>query len=103
MFEKDNPKADTLAEVCMAVDVGSRSAAARLLREQLPFEPIERIERRYSKLQMMRIFNNDGLLDLYSGQRLVFPGTLRLISINFKDEFPFHSNWKTSESHFAQL
>jgi hypothetical protein len=101
MFEKDNPKADTLAEVCMAVDVGSRSAAARLLREKLPFEPIEKIERRYSKLEMMNIFNNDGFLDRYSGKRLVFPGTLRLISIYFKDEFPFHTNWKTSESHFA--
>jgi hypothetical protein len=101
MFEKDKPKADTLAEVCMAVDVGSHSAAARLLREKLPFEPIEKIERRYSKLEMMNIFNNDGFLDRYSGKRLVFPGTLRLISIYFKDEFPFHSNWKTSESHFA--
>jgi hypothetical protein len=101
MIENDNPKADALAEVCMAVDADSRLAATRLLREKLPFEPIEKIDRKYSKSQMMRIFNKDGFLDRYSGKKLVFPGTLRLISIYFKDEFPFHSNWKTSESHFA--
>ena len=43
----------------------------------------------------------DGFVDRYSGKRLVFPGTLRLISKLLPKEFPFHVNWKTDECHFA--
>ena len=43
----------------------------------------------------------DGFIDRYSGKRLVFPGTLRLLSILLPSEFPFHSNWKMDACHFA--
>jgi hypothetical protein len=49
----------------------------------------------------MRVFARDGFVDRYTGQRLVFPGTLRLLSRLFPIEFPFHKNWKTDLCHFA--
>ena len=33
------------------------------------------------------------------GKRLVFPGTLRLLSHLLPEEIPYHPNWKYSECH----
>jgi hypothetical protein len=49
----------------------------------------------------MRVFRRDGFIDRYSGGRLVFPGTLRLLSELLPQEFPFHPNWKSDACHFA--
>jgi hypothetical protein len=49
----------------------------------------------------MEVFVRDGFIDRYSGNRLIFPGTLRLLSLLLRSEFPFHKNWKTNECHFA--
>jgi hypothetical protein len=49
----------------------------------------------------MEIFDRNGFIDRYSGRRLVFPGTLRLLSEYFKKEFPYHTNWKTGVGHLA--
>src|SRR5262249_23509828 len=43
----------------------------------------------------------DGFIDRYSGQRVVFPGILRLLSRLLPQEFPFHPNWKMAETHPA--
>ena len=49
---------------------------------------------------MTRVFARDGFVDRYSGDKLVFPGTLlRLLSALMPDEFPAHPNWKMSASH----
>ncbi|MFZ1427770.1 MAG: hypothetical protein WAS21_13460 [Geminicoccaceae bacterium] len=47
------------------------------------------------------MFTRDGFVDRYSGERLVFPGTLRLLAKLLPNEFPFHSNWRTDACHFA--
>jgi hypothetical protein len=49
----------------------------------------------------MAVFVRDGFIDRYTGARLVFPGTLRLLSMLFPSEFPFHANWKTDACHIA--
>lgn len=45
--------------------------------------------------------SRDGFIDRYSGERLVFPGTLRLLSQLMPEHFPAHKNWKRAESHIA--
>jgi hypothetical protein len=52
-------------------------------------------------LQSLEIFWRDGFIDRYSGARLIFPASLRLLSHLPPDEFPAHPNWKMAESHFA--
>jgi hypothetical protein len=49
----------------------------------------------------MPVFVRDGFTDRYSGAPLVFPGTLRAISILLPTEFPYHRNWRQSETHPA--
>lgn len=49
----------------------------------------------------MRVFLRDGFIDRYSGERLVNPGVLQMLSMRLRTEFPIHPNWKVSETHPA--
>jgi len=89
-----------IAEICRTVEQ-DREAAGSLLRRSYPFIKGGRFKRAYSPSQCTRIFIRDGFIDCYSGQRLIFPGTLRLLSLCLPEEFPFHSNWKMDRTHPA--
>ena len=45
------------------------------------------------------MFLRDGFVDRYTGEQLIFPGTLRLVSHLLPTEIPYHPNWKRTESH----
>lgn len=94
-------KPDVLAEVCAALLDGNREQAAAILESEYPFEPVQKSSRSYTANQMTRIFVRDGFIDRYSGGRLVFPAALRLISRALPNRFPYHPNWKMSETHVA--
>ncbi|MEI7990548.1 MAG: HNH endonuclease [Chloroflexota bacterium] len=65
-----------------------------------PFEKIEMQKKNYmGEFQSTQLFLRDGFIDRYSGEKLVFPGLLRLLSVLLPNEFPFHPNWKMSETH----
>ena len=49
----------------------------------------------------MGVIMRDGFVDRYSGERLVFPPVLRVISLVLPVDFPFHPNWKTDVTHPA--
>ena len=66
-----------------------------------PFVHAVKGARQYTPLQCMAIFIRDGFIDRYSGQRLVFPGTLRLISQLLPEAVPYHRNWKMDACHPA--
>ena len=63
--------------------------------------PPQSTGRNYTELQCTAVFVRDGFIDRYSGEQLVFPGALRLLSRLLPSEFPFHSNWKMTETHMA--
>lgn len=92
---------DTLLAVCGALDAGQHGQAGDLIRDGYPFKPRMPSKRRYTKLEMMRVFMRDGFVDRYFGDRLVFPGTLYLLSLLMPSVFPYHPHGKTSVSHFA--
>lgn len=87
--------------VCESLSRGQHDEASGILREQYPFLPILSAGRRYSVSQLMRLHWRDGFVDRYTGSRLVFPGTLRLLSKLLPAEFPFDSHWKTDKCHIA--
>src|SRR5258708_39695883 len=84
-------KADVLARVCEAFDTGRKSEASLALKTKLPFVSIAKSGRKSTEKEMMRVFKKDGFIDRYSGRKLIFPGTLRLISHYFEHEFPISS------------
>ena len=94
-------KAGAILEVCALLSDGDRDGAAAIVRAKYPFRPIKKTPRRYTELESMQVFVRDGFVDRYDGTRLVFPGTLRLLSCVLPDEFPAYPNWKLSASHIA--
>lgn len=91
--------AATIASVCEAVVRDDASAARTVIANEYPHVAVRAAGRRYSKQQWVEVFLRDGFVDRYSGQRLVFPGALRLLSLLLPDALPFHPNWKMEACH----
>ncbi len=48
---------------------------------------------------MCKVFLRDGFIDRYSGDKLLFPGLIKILTIEFPDIFKYHRNWKMSDTH----
>ena len=92
-------KADVVARVCGALLEGDRDRASALATAEYPFVANANAGRAYTEVQSTCIYRRDGFLDRYTGDRLIFPGTLRLLSKLMPAEFPSHPNWKMSATH----
>lgn len=94
-------KSTTLIAVCRALDNGDAALAASLLKRDYPFAPDPITRREYGPIESTRVFIRDGFIDRYTGERLIFPPVLRVLSAELPGEFPFHPNWKTDVTHPA--
>ena len=94
-------KAQTVKSVCDSLLDADFQRAADTARNGYPFAPAQFTGRVYTETQCTAIFIRDGFIDRYSGTQLIFPGTIRLLSRLLPAEFPFHPNWKQSETHPA--
>ena len=90
-----------IKEACLAVSNEAMADAKKIINTQYPFSPLINAGRKYSDIQKTKIYLRDGFIDRYSGDKLVFPPVLRLLSNLMPKEFPFHKNWKTTECHIA--
>jgi hypothetical protein len=95
------PKHEAIAGVCSFLEDEKLPDAAELLRREYPFTPAETVERKYGDQEALRVFLRDGFIDRYSGNRLVFPGVLRVLALRLPAEFPYHPNWKMTATHLA--
>jgi hypothetical protein len=89
-------KSLVIAAVCQALGNGAIDGAKNLLKRDYPFAPQLTTRRQYGPLESTRVFIRDGFIDRYTGERLVFPPVLRVISVSLPADFPFHPNWKTN-------
>ena len=94
-------KAGVLSDVCASLDLGDSRSARATLKSRYPFVPVEKVVRRYSERQSMKLFVRDGFIDRYTGSRLINPGVLRLLHVVLGDDFPAHPHGKVSETHLA--
>jgi 5-methylcytosine-specific restriction endonuclease McrA len=94
-------KSIAIAETCAALTRGERAQAISLLKRDYPVAPNPVTKRQYGPVESTRVFIRDGFIDRYTGERLVFPPVLRLISADLPDDFPFHPNWKANVTHPA--
>ncbi len=69
-----------------------------------PFANNSISKRQYSRYEMCKVFLRDGFIrdgfiDRYSGDKLIFPGIIKLLTLEFPDIFKYHRNWKMTETH----
>ena len=98
-MEKDRSR--IISDVASLLLAEEKAAAGELIKEEYPHTYFEVEKRTYTMSQKMNQFIRDGFVDRYTGQRLLNPGILKIISHYFPDEFPYHPHWKMTETHMA--
>jgi hypothetical protein len=101
MSRDTNTKAQVLSDVCSLLGADQKLEASALLQERYPYSKASNAGRKWTTVEALRVFARDGFIDRYSGLRLLFPGTLRIISLDMPNEFPYQSHGKTDECHFG--
>lgn len=95
-----NSKAETIKKLCEMLLENNKDEGINFIAEHYPFQTVENSSsRQYSKYEMMKTFLRDGFVDRYSGEKLLFPGIIRLLTLEIPDIFKYHLNWKMSETH----
>ena len=119
-------KVKAVLEVCAALSAGDTAQARKIILSQYPHDKTFRkgvkacrvfsensrkksmftakpiiLETRNKEQQRLAIFVRDGFIDRYFGDKLIFNGTLRVISYVMPDIFPYQSHGKTQLSHQA--
>ena len=94
-------KGEVLKRVAINLLSQNKSEAIKIIQNDYPFVHLEREKRTYSDKQKIKQFIKDGFIDRYSGQRLVNPGLLKVISCYLPEAFPYHPHWKMDECHNA--
>lgn len=98
-MEKD--KSAVIANIASLLLTGDETAAKTLICQEYPHACYEVKKRTYTMLQKMKQFISDGFIDRYTGQKLLNPGILKVLSHYFPDDFPYHPHWKMSQTHIA--
>ena len=96
-----NMKGDILKQAAIHLLEQNKNEAKRIIQSEYPFVYLPREKRAYTDKQKTKQFIKDGFIDRYSGQRLVNPGLLKVISYYLPNVFPYHPHWKMDECHNA--
>ena len=92
-------KALLIKNICGFLLDDRRQDCIDLAMENFPFVDSSPQKRQYSRFQMCKVFLRDGFIDRYSGDKLLFPGLIKILSIEFPGIFKYHRNWKMSDTH----
>lgn len=84
-----------------ALENGEISKTEKIIAREYPFKPFTRYARSYTINQKMMQFKKDGFIDRYSGEKLINPGVLKILSYYLPAAFPYQKNWKMSECHIG--
>lgn len=78
-----------------------KESAKSLINNEYPHKTYDIEKRSYTVSQKMEQFIKDGFIDRYTGEKLLNPGILKVLSVYFPKEFPFHPHWKMTKTHIA--
>ena len=92
---------DIIIKTCEKISSNDIEIARRIIQEEYPHNFIKPEKRSLSSYEKMKIFLRDGFIDRYSGEKLIFPNVLRIMSEELGDAFPYHKHWKMSDCHIA--
>lgn len=97
----DRDKSEIISDVAINILHNDITKAREIIKCEYPYERFEVEKRTYTMTQKMEQFIRDGFIDRYTGQKLLNPGMLKVISCYFPNEFPYQSHWKMTETHSA--
>lgn len=90
-----------ISEIVDRLLAEKKEDARRVICNEYPHKVYEVEKRSYTMAEKMEQFIRDGFVDRYTGERLLNPGILKILSTYFPTEFPFHPHWKMTETHIA--
>ena len=93
--------ADIIKEVCKKITDLDVSVAKEIINKKYPHEELKNAGRQYNEKRKTKIFRRDGFIDRYSGEKLIYPPVLKILSVLMKKEFPYQKHWKMSDTHIA--
>lgn len=80
----------------------NKANCINVINSEYPFIPIVKVgSRDNSEFKRTKIFLRDCFIDRYSGNKLVFPPVLRIISNAFPNEFPYQAHWAMDKCHIS--
>ena len=94
-------KGKIIEEIAKMLVVDDKDTAKKIIHEKYPHTVIEIEKRSYTMTQKMEQFLSDGFVDRYTGEKLLNPGILKVLSFYFPEDFPFHPHWKMTHTHVA--
>lgn len=92
-------KVQAIESAAKAILGSNLEVAKEIINTDYPFNKMISTERKYTDKQKMAQFVRDGFIDRYSGQKLLNPGILKVLSYYMPEEFPYHAHWKMEECH----
>ena len=93
--------ASILSQVCDLLATDDAAAASQCLAAGYPSPTPQTKRSTWTPARSFPVFLRDRFTDRYFGEPLVFPGTLRALSLLLPRDFPYQKNWKQSETHLA--
>src|SRR5438128_458746 len=93
--------AEIIKRVCTALAGSDELGAREILRRELPVSKGATGTRKYSKVEVLKVFRRDHFICRYTSTKLGFGGALRLLSEMCPEEFPYESHWQVGKCHQA--
>ena len=87
-------KITTIKQSAKSILTGNIESAKNLINKEYPFKKLKPEGRSYTDKEKYEQFVRDGFIDRYSGEKLVNPGLLKVLSFYMPDTFPYQSHWK---------
>jgi len=117
-------RSETIMDICLALSDEDKEACREIIRKEYPFDP-KAMPRKVPRAEQasvedllevkqqtrlfwsedhalkMRVFARDGFINRFTGELLIFPAVLRLLSKEFPKELPYQQAWRLGEVHMA--
>lgn len=95
-------KITLIKSICDALIKKDINSAGKILND-LKFKPpsLQTNRKNIPISLQLKVFHRDHYTCRYCGKPTIFIGILRLMSLEFPDDFPYHKNWKWKNTHPA--
>ena len=90
---------ESISRICTALTSGDVETAAGIAERELATPTGFTDHLQYTAKEQTRLFLRDGFTDRFSGDRVVFPPVLLLVSLHLKRHFPYHPKLLPPECH----